>query len=240
MDLKKINFEQNKINLKNNDEIFKNKENNYKIMYGSEFTDSQFSKTSVLFSNIILNKFLNDVIKNAEKNDERDDNIHYYQLQNKLYVIKFLSPSNNYIYQYFCSYLSRNVFGNIEKSFGLDEYSLGLSNLSYLDLTNEKTEFNGLNEFNEFNESGELKKISFNTNKYEFLLVINVGGDNIIRLNQEQINLDLYSGICFSNKIPFDIVNKSGKFLIVLINYFNGYKRYEYNKHPNQKKIQTK
>ena len=57
------------------------------------------------------------------------------------------------------------------------------------------------------------------------------------KLSNEDIILEPCTALFFSNKIEFDIISKSNKsdYLIILsISYFNGYNRYEYNKHPNQ------
>lgn len=204
------------------------KENEFKIIYSDKFENSKYNTNSIKIKNIININFFNLFIKEIKKNES--DEKKYLSLNNNLYLIEKVNIMSNYIFTMFSSYINRKVIDHIENNFPFEKYSLVIKNLQVLDL-------------NESFKSDHSKNIvNFKSNNYEFLLFINISTDNNInfKLLNDNVTLEPCTALFFSNKIEFDIFckpnnsNKSDYLIILSISYFNGYNRYEYNKHPNQ------
>jgi hypothetical protein len=202
------------------------KENEFKIIYSDKFEDSKYKSNFLKIKNIIDINFFNLFIKEIKKNELSDEK-KYLSLNNNLYLIEKVNTMSNYIFTIFSSFINRNVIEHIENNFPFEKYSLIIKNLQLLDL-NES-----------FKSDYSKNIINFKSNNYEFLLFINISTNNNVqfKLSNENIILEPCTALFFSNKIEFDIISNSNKsdYLIILsISYFNGYNRYEYNKHPNQ------
>ena len=202
------------------------KEKEYKIIYSDKFENSKYKSNFLKIKNIIDINFFNLFIKEIKKNELSDEK-KYLSLNNNLYLIERVNNMSSYIFTVFNSYINRKVIENIENNFPFEKYSLVIKNLQLLDL-------------NESFKSDYSKNIvNFKSNNYEFLLFINISTDNNVqfKISNEDIILEPCTALFFSNKIEFHIISKSNKsdYLIILsISYFNGYNRFEYNKHPNQ------
>ena len=202
------------------------KESEFKIIYSDKIEGSKYKSNFLKIKNIIDINFFNLFIKEIKKNELSDEK-KYLSLNNNLYLIERVNNMSNYIFTVFNSYINRKVIENIENNFPFEKYSLVIKNSQLLDL-------------NESFKSDYSKNIvNFKSNNYEFLLFINISTDNNVqfKLLNEDIILEPCTALFFSNKIEFDIISKSNKsdYLIILsISYFNGYNRFEYNKHPNQ------
>lgn len=219
-----LEVNQDFINFKSIDSV---KENEFKIIYSHKFENSKYNTNYIKIKNIIDINFFNLFIIEIKKNELSDEK-KYISLNNNLYLIEKVNCMSNYIFTVFNSYINRKVIELIENNFPFEKYSLVVKNIQLLDL-------------NEPFRSDYSKNITnFKSNNYEFLLFINISTNtNIdIKLYNTDIILEPCTGIFFSNKIEFNITNKFNKsnYLIILsISYYNGYNRYEYNKHPNQK-----
>ncbi len=202
------------------------KEDEFKIIYSDKFENSKYNLNYLKIKNIIDINFFNLFIKEMKKNESSDEK-KYISLNNNLYQIEKVNNMSNYIFTMFSSYINRKVIEHIENNFPFEKYSLVIKNIQLLDL-NES-----------FKSDHSKNTINFKSNNYEFLLFINISTENNVQVKLPNCNITLEpcTALFFSNKIEFDLITKSNNsdYLIILsISYFNGYNRYEYNKHPNQ------
>ena len=90
-----------------------------------------------------------------------------------------------------------------------------------------------INKINENIDSESI--ININSNSYEFIMLINIShNDIIININSKTEILEQENSIFLSNKIKYDFIDQNGDIILLHISYYNGYNRYDYNKHPNQ------
>ena len=199
------------------------KETIYKILYSEKYNESIY-KNNFLLDLDIDNTVFN-LVKNLEKSKELN-NIEFFNDNTYLFkLIKLNLTEANYIYLY--NYLFRELTPQLEKVYNFDKYFLYLKNTYYSKLTPMT-----------INEIKNIKKeqiISFNNNNYEFVVLINLGVKFDVLIDNITYSIETNKSIAFSNKNSFDFKNINNQEILIL-NYsiFEGYKRYDYNKHPNQ------
>ena len=211
-----INLDNTNINI---NEI-ENKEEIFKILYSEKLNESKFYK-NLNITNILNEEFTSKLIKENTKNDLEEQQKNYLNLDNNYYFIRSLNINLTYTIV-FITFLNRKLVSKIEDFYEIENYSLKISNLFLLNL----------------DEYIDEKKNLFNNlvHSKEFLFIININNeDKEVFINNENIILNPFSGIFFSSKKEFNIINKKDNFLIINFSIYEGYDRFDYNKHPNQK-----
>ncbi len=204
-------------------DFIEKKETIYKIVYSKKFDESIYKKNFIL--DFDIDKSLLKFVKKLENSKDLNVSEFFNDSFNlfKLIKLELNEAKNLYIY----NYLLKEITPEIEKVYQIDKYLLYLKNTYYsalIPMTN--------------NEMKNIKKeqiINFNNNNYEFIVLVNLGTNFELMIDNISYVIETNKSIVFSNKNSFDFKNID-KQEILILNYsiLDGYKRFDYNKHPNQ------
>lgn len=204
-------------------DFIEKKETIYKIVYSKKFDESVYKKNFIL--DFDIDKSLLKFVKKLENSKDLNVSEFFNDSFNlfKLIKLELNEAKNLYIY----NYLLNEITPEIEKVYQIDKYLLYLKNTYYsalIPMTN--------------NEMKNIKKeqiINFNNNNYEFIVLVNLGTNFELIIDNISYVIETNKSIVFSNKNSFDFKNID-KQEILILNYsiLDGYKRFDYNKHPNQ------
>ena len=204
-------------------DFIEKKETIYKIVYSKKFDESIYKKNFIL--DFDIDKSLLKFVKKLENSKDLNVSEFFNDSFNlfKLIKLELNEAKNLYIY----NYLLKEITPEIEKVYQIDKYLLYLKNTYYSALIPMKN-----------NEMKNIKKeqiINFNNNNYEFIVLVNLGTNFELMIDNISYVIETNKSIVFSNKNSFDFKNID-KQEILILNYsiLDGYKRFDYNKHPNQ------
>jgi len=201
------------------------KESVYKLIYSDSFDDSEYSKVHLVEKEI--DKSILNFIKD-KKNSREFEGLEFFNDDSNMFKLVGLHNGSEDKIIYIYNYFNREIIPNVEKLYNLDNYSLYIKNIYYSHLL-------ALN-VGELKNVNMNKIINFNTNNYEFLVIVNLGEMFQLDISGNVFELDKNKSIGLSNKhsINFNKLNCQD-ILIITLSLFDGYKRFDYNKHPNQK-----
>lgn len=216
--------------------IINNMKRNQNILYGDDFTTSNFSNFYSC-ENVMTHDLFN-LVTELYSNEY----IHHNKILFNFIFLKNLLLNEKYSFtiKYLENFIIVNYFGLIENYYNIDKYSLNIKNIFYFQFIQEYNIENNIennminnienNSNNNYNKSKNKGRINI-----DFLMIINLD-DDIINLTIDMTeylikkNSFLFLPYKSNYKLKF---NNNNKFLIVTVNYFNGYDKYDYNKHPN-------
>ncbi len=200
--------------------ILENKKSNHNLIYSDNFTKSNFF--SIFTCNNVLSQNIIEIIEEIYSNDFLENiNVIFNDL---LFKNIMLNKKYLFVFNVVNNYLTKNIIGQVEKFFHLDDYSLNLKKIFFF----------------EYLEDLSSKNIT-NLNS-DFMGIINIDlQDIILEITSSECNVTNYSiksnsVVVFCSKHNFKLkFNSQNMLLLFTINYYGGYDKYNYNEHPNNK-----
>ena len=197
------------------------------ILYSNNFIISIFSNLYLFENTITIELF--DLLLDLFSNEYIVHNTILFN--NILLKNLILHDKYSFVTKYLENYLIVNNFGEIENFYKINKYSLNIKKIFYCQYINSIND----NIDTENNDIPD-KKLK-EKNSQDFIIIINLDND-IINLIVNNVNYPIQknSMILLSNKHNYELTFcNDNKFLVIIVNYFNGYNKYDYNEHPNLK-----
>lgn len=197
--------------------------NIFNILYSDDFLISNYTN---IYS-------IDNILKEEDKNYL--NSLKYNKIDKIIKLDKiFLNlninePVNNNLFIYIKNYLHQHL-NLIEENYVIPKYYLNIKKIFFVDLSDIKV-------------TNNLKLVNIEKKNYDFIMFLNFSNENInlgkIKMYDEHLVINSNSCKILSSNLSIDLIrNENNKIIIViLLSILNGYDKFYYNKHPNQKNI---